>query len=84
MSGDLSGGRDRVLAKRRLADDWRSRTASSESIFSEKRAIAASTEFGMHNLIEVERIDKENPTRLKHCTPPAEAALCRLRGGLRI
>lgn len=53
----------------RPADDWRSRTASSESIFSEKRGIVASTEFGMDNLIEVERIDKENPTRLKHSQP---------------
>lgn len=44
-----------------LADDWRSRTASSESIFSEKRGIVASTESGMDNLIEVERIDKEIP-----------------------
>lgn len=52
-----------------LADDWRSRTASSESIFSEKRGIAASTEFGMDNLIEVEPIDNENPTRLKHSQP---------------
>lgn len=52
-----------------LADDWRSRTASSESIFSEKRGIVASTEFGMDNLMEVERIDKENPTRLKHSQP---------------
>lgn len=58
-------------AKRRLAagrwpTKWRSRTASSDSMSLEKRGSAASTEFGMDNLIEVGRIDNENPTRLKH------------------
>lgn len=47
-----------------LADDCRSRTASSESIFSEKRGIVASTEFGMDNLIEVEWIEgKSRPAQ---------------------
>lgn len=52
-----------------FVDEWRSRTASSDSIFSEKRGVAASTEFGMNNLLEVGRVDNEDPAWLKHWHP---------------